>query len=64
MALCLLDEKIRSRLRSGVAISSLAQCVGELVENSIDSGAKCIAVRIDTSIYRIQVRPSQLSIKE
>ena len=60
MALCLLDEKIRSRLRSGVAISSLAQCVGELVENSIDAGAKCIAVRIDTSRYKVQVRPSHV----
>lgn len=55
MSLCLLDEKVRSRLRSGVAISSMAQCVGELVENAIDAGAKCIAVRVDISKYKIQV---------
>lgn len=55
MAMNLLDEKVRNRLRSGVAITSMAQCVGELVENSIDAGAKCIAVRVDISKYKIQV---------
>lgn len=55
MPLRLLDEKVRSRLRSGVAITSMAQCVGELVENSIDAGAKCIAVRVDINKYKIQV---------
>ena len=55
MPLSLLDEKVRSRLRSGVAITSMAQCVGELVENAIDAGAKCIAVRVDVSKYKIQV---------
>lgn len=51
----LLDEKVRSRLRSGVAIPSMTQCVGELVENAIDASAKCIAVRVDVSKYKIQV---------
>lgn len=55
MSLSLLDEKVRSRLRSGVAISTMAQCVEELVENSLDAGAKCIAVRVDTSRYKVQV---------
>lgn len=55
MPLSLLNEAVRSKLRSGVAITSVAQCVGELVENSIDAEAKCIAVRVDISRYKIQV---------
>lgn len=55
MPLSLLDERVRSKLRSGVAITSVAQCVGELVENAIDAEAKCIAVRADISKYKIQV---------
>ena len=55
MPMCLLEEKVRCRLRSGVAIGSVAQCVGELVENAIDAGAKCIAVRVDFSKYKIKV---------
>ena len=55
MTLKLLDESARNRLRSGVAIRSMAHCVGELVENSIDAGATCIAVRVDTTKFKIQV---------
>ena len=55
MALKLLDSSVRSRLRSGVAVTSMVQCVEELVENSVDAGATCIAVRVDVSRYKIQV---------
>lgn len=56
MALKFLEPALRSRLRSGVAITSVAQCVGELVENSIDAGATCIAIRVDITKFKIQVR--------
>ncbi|XP_066958145.1 LOW QUALITY PROTEIN: uncharacterized protein [Macrobrachium rosenbergii] len=50
-----LSEPVRSQLRSGVSITSVGQCVEELVLNSLDAEATCIAVRIDLSIFRIQV---------
>jgi len=56
MSICLLEEAVRRTLRSGVALTSVAHCVGELVENSIDAGAKCVAVRVDFTKYKIQVR--------
>ena len=55
MPLSLLSEQLRSRLRSGVAVCSMCQCVCELVENGLDAGAKCIAVRVDVGKYKIQV---------
>lgn len=50
-----LPDEVRSRLRSGVAITSVAQCVEELVLNSIDAGSTCIAIRLDMSCCKIQV---------
>ncbi|XP_072172042.1 DNA mismatch repair protein Mlh3-like isoform X2 [Diadema setosum] len=51
----LLCHDVRSRLRSGIATPSLVQCVEELVVNSIDAGAVCIAVRVDIPSYKLQV---------
>ncbi|XP_069118087.1 uncharacterized protein [Argopecten irradians] len=50
-----LSPGVRSYLRTGVALSSVAQCMEELVLNSVDAGATCIAVRIDLSCFKIQV---------
>ena len=50
-----LGEALRSSLLSGVAVTSLVQCVEELVYNSIDAGSSCIAVRLDISKYKVQV---------
>ncbi|OCT68157.1 mutL homolog 3 L homeolog isoform X2 [Xenopus laevis] len=50
-----LKEEVRYRLRSGVTINSVGQCVEELVLNSIDALSTCIAVRIDLETVRIQV---------
>lgn len=56
MALRPLGAIVRDRVRSGIAITSMAQCVEELVENCIDAGATCIAIRVYFSRYRIQVQ--------
>ncbi|XP_039561353.1 DNA mismatch repair protein Mlh3 isoform X2 [Passer montanus] len=50
-----LVEDVRARLRSGVTVSSLGHCVEELVLNSIDAKATCVAVRVDLEAFKIQV---------
>uniref|UniRef100_A0A0L8FHR9 DNA mismatch repair protein S5 domain-containing protein n=2 Tax=Octopus bimaculoides TaxID=37653 RepID=A0A0L8FHR9_OCTBM len=50
-----LPASVQSYIRSGVAITSVTQCVEELLLNAVDAGAKCIAVRVDLSCFRIQV---------
>uniref|UniRef100_A0A803YH46 MutL homolog 3 n=1 Tax=Meleagris gallopavo TaxID=9103 RepID=A0A803YH46_MELGA len=50
-----LAEDVQARLRSGVAVTSLGQCVEELVFNSIDAKATCVAVRVDLEAFKIQV---------
>uniref|UniRef100_A0A8C7ECR1 MutL homolog 3 n=1 Tax=Nothoprocta perdicaria TaxID=30464 RepID=A0A8C7ECR1_NOTPE len=50
-----LAEDVRARLRSGVAVGSLGQCVEELVLNSIDAKATCVAVRVDLEAFKVQV---------
>ena len=58
MSLKLLDVSVISKLRSGIAITSLAQCVCELVDNSIDAGGSCVAVRVDITKFKVQVQLS------
>ncbi|XP_026776326.3 DNA mismatch repair protein Mlh3 isoform X1 [Pangasianodon hypophthalmus] len=50
-----LSKEVQSHLRSGVAIFSLQQCVEELLLNSIDAGATCVAVKIDIEACKVQV---------
>uniref|UniRef100_A0A8C3PIJ8 MutL homolog 3 n=1 Tax=Calidris pygmaea TaxID=425635 RepID=A0A8C3PIJ8_9CHAR len=54
MIKCLVED-VRARLRSGVTVSSLGQCVEELVLNSIDAKATCVAVRVDLEAFKVQV---------
>uniref|UniRef100_A0A6I8NHH9 MutL homolog 3 n=1 Tax=Ornithorhynchus anatinus TaxID=9258 RepID=A0A6I8NHH9_ORNAN len=50
-----LPEGVRAKLRSGVAIASLGQCIEELALNSIDAEANCVAVRVNVETFRVQV---------
>ncbi|XP_071354333.1 DNA mismatch repair protein Mlh3 [Trachinotus anak] len=50
-----LPREVQGKLRSGVAIPSLVQCVEELVLNSIDAGATCVGVRTDMEALKVQV---------
>ncbi|XP_066463764.1 DNA mismatch repair protein Mlh3-like isoform X1 [Eleutherodactylus coqui] len=50
-----LAEDVKCRLRSGVAITSVAQCVEELLLNSADAEATCLAVRVDLETFNVQV---------
>ncbi|KAK4326671.1 hypothetical protein Pmani_002830 [Petrolisthes manimaculis] len=59
-----LSEVVRSQLRSGITITSVAQCVEELVLNSLDAEAKYIAIRIDLGIFKIQVVDNGNGIQE
>ncbi|KAM7155045.1 DNA mismatch repair protein Mlh3 isoform 3-T4 [Molossus nigricans] len=50
-----LSAEVQAKLRSGLAVCSLGQCVEELALNSIDAEAKCVAVRVNMEIFQIQV---------
>ncbi|CAH6846251.1 DNA mismatch repair protein Mlh3 isoform X1 [Phodopus roborovskii] len=54
MIRCLSDE-VQAKLRSGLAIISLGQCVEELILNSIDAEAKCVAIRVNMETFQVQV---------
>ncbi|GIY58484.1 DNA mismatch repair protein Mlh3 [Caerostris darwini] len=55
MKIHLLDPNVVRKLRSDVAFISISHCVEELVWNSIDAEANCIAVRLNIPFYKIQV---------
>ncbi|RUS83025.1 hypothetical protein EGW08_009213 [Elysia chlorotica] len=50
-----LSADVKAAIRTGVALTSFAQAVEELVLNSIDAGATSVAVRIDLPYFKIQV---------
>lgn len=50
-----LPKEVQGKLRSGVAIPSLQQCVEELILNSVDAEATCVGVRMDMEAFKVQV---------
>ncbi|CAL8126466.1 unnamed protein product [Orchesella dallaii] len=50
-----LPGEIRSKIRSGIAITSISDCVEELVYNSIDAGSKTLMVRINLDHFNVTV---------
>lgn len=50
-----LPNEVQGRLRTGVALTGLAQCVEELALNAVDAGTTCVAVRVDLQSLTIQV---------
>ncbi|CAB1335190.1 unnamed protein product [Coregonus sp. 'balchen'] len=50
-----LSKEVQGKLRSGIAICSLQQCLEELILNSIDAGATCVGVRVDMEAFKVQV---------
>lgn len=50
-----LPKEVQGKLRSGVALPSLQQCVEELLLNGIDAGATCVGVRMDMDAFKVQV---------
>ncbi|XP_070834729.1 DNA mismatch repair protein Mlh3 isoform X2 [Chaetodon trifascialis] len=50
-----LPKEVQGKLRSGVAVPSLQQCVEELILNSIDAEATCVGVRMDMEAFKVQV---------
>uniref|UniRef100_A0A8C4ELR7 WW domain-containing protein n=1 Tax=Dicentrarchus labrax TaxID=13489 RepID=A0A8C4ELR7_DICLA len=50
-----LPKEVQGKLRSGVAIPSLQQCLEELILNSIDAEATCVGIRMDMEAFKVQV---------
>ncbi|XP_063041582.1 DNA mismatch repair protein Mlh3 [Engraulis encrasicolus] len=57
-----LSDEVKVHLRSGIAICSLQQCVEELVLNSIDAEATCIAVKVDVEACKLLVLDNGVGI--
>ncbi|KAG8232649.1 hypothetical protein J437_LFUL012609, partial [Ladona fulva] len=55
MAISKLPEEVRSAVRNGTTIVSTAQCVAELVYNSLDADADSIIIHLDMPQYKLQV---------
>lgn len=51
-----LDQRTQSRLRSTQILTSLPQIVTELVQNSLDAGAKHIDIGVDNEEWACWVR--------
>ncbi len=56
MSIRLLSKECREKIKSSNDIPTVWKCVEQLILNSLDAGASCIAVRVDTNeASKIQV---------
>ncbi|XP_064484150.1 DNA mismatch repair protein Mlh3-like isoform X2 [Ornithodoros turicata] len=55
MKLRKLPPDVVSKLRSGVAVVSIAHCTEELILNALDAGATAVAVRLNLHYHKVQV---------
>ncbi|RCH91028.1 DNA mismatch repair protein, partial [Rhizopus azygosporus] len=58
-----LDSSVVYKLRSSLVISTLTECVKELVQNAIDAEASSIHVSVDTVKFSIQVSDNGIGIE-
>ncbi|KAL0095499.1 hypothetical protein F4703DRAFT_1938783 [Phycomyces blakesleeanus] len=58
----LLDDSVISRLRSSIVITSLKQCLIELIYNALDADATAIEVRVDIENFTVQVTDNGIGI--
>ena len=59
-----LSESLSSHIRSGFSLSSLVQCIDELVLNSIDARATNIAIHVDLLHLSIKVTDNGVGISK
>ncbi|KAI7903915.1 uncharacterized protein BX663DRAFT_505679 [Cokeromyces recurvatus] len=58
-----LDSNVINRLRSSLVISSLAQCLKELIHNALDANATNIDIHIDIEKFSLQVNDNGYGIQ-
>lgn len=59
-----LPNEIRSIVRSGITINTVAQCVEELVCNSIDAKGKSIHIGVNLDQFNVRVEDDGVGIIE
>jgi len=65
MARCkVLTKKVQSCVRTGMAVTSMAHCIQELVMNSIDAKATKVYVGFDLETYSVQVEDDGVGVSK
>jgi DNA mismatch repair protein MLH3 len=58
----LLPKEVQSIVRSGIAITNVAQCVEELVLNSVDARATKIFVDVNLDNFNVRVEDDGIGV--
>lgn len=59
-----LGRDVVSQVRSGVALTSISQCVEELVLNSLDAGSTCITIDVDICCASVEVSDNGTGMRQ